>query len=238
MSTALRLGIAAAIIVLAAVIGFSYLDNNIGSHQPEPTATPEASARPLPTNQGAVLSPGTYFLTSFPVHLTVEVPAYEAPAEWFAACSDGGVLEQSVCFRLTPASSVSAIGFPLVDNVVADPCSGELLDPPVGPTVDDLVNAIGSLEGFEMTDSQDITIDGFHGARFTLTRVSPEVPDCGLTWASGTRLNGMGSGEANLVRILDVDGVRIVLTGAYDPAAPEAELAVIQQLFSSVQIER
>jgi hypothetical protein len=242
-SNMVRFGVAAAVLALAVVFGINYLSGpNVGtepSASPSPSveATAAASPKPLPTVLGTALTSGTYVLTSFPVHLTVDVPTFEAPAEWFAGCSDGGTVEQSVCFRRLPTSGVFAVGFPLVDNVVADPCADDLLDPPVGPTVDDLVTAISNLAGFGATSPLDITVDGFHGKQFTVTRVSPEVPECGRTWASGTRVNGMGSGEANLVRILDVDGTRIVLTGAYDPAAPEADLALVQQLFASVRIE-
>jgi hypothetical protein len=49
-----------------------------------------------------------------------------------------------------------------VDNVVADPCSdqetAELLDPPVGPSVDELATAISSLEGYEATAPEVITV--------------------------------------------------------------------------------
>lgn len=242
-TTALRLGIAAVVVALAVILGINYLSGPNVGNEPEASPSPSAAAstaaspKPLPTVLGTALSSGTYYLTSFPVHLTVDVPTFEAPAEWFAGCSDGGVLEQSVCFRPTPTTGVFAVGFPLVDNVVADPCSGVLLDPRVGPTVDDLVSAISNLAGFEATAPLDVTVDGFQGKQFSVTRVSPAVPECGATWASGARVNGMASGEANLVRILDVDGVRIVLTGAYDPAASEADLATIQQLFASVHIE-
>ena len=238
-----RLGIAAVVLVLAVIVGMSFLSGpNTGgppgaTASPSAAASPEATPKPLPTILGTALSPGTYVLTSFPVHLTVEVPTFEAPAEWFAGCSDGGTLEQSVCFKPGPTTGVFAVGFPLVDNVVADPCSDGLLDPPVGPAVDDLVSAISGLAGFEATTPLDITLDGYRGKQFTVTRVSPEVPDCGRTWASGTRVNGMGSGEANVVRIVDVEGTRIVLTGAYDPAAAEADLATVQQLFASIRIE-
>jgi len=113
--------------------------------------------------------------------------------------------------------------------VVADPCgSGELLDPPIGPTVDDLVSAIANLAGFGTTTPLDIKVDGFDGKQFTVT--APDVPDCGLTWAAGERINGMGPGEANVVRILDVNGVRVVITGAYDPVkASEADRTTIEQ---------
>lgn len=47
----------------------------------------------------------------------------------------------------------------------------------------------------------------------------------------------MGTGESNLLRILDVDGVRVVISGAYHAATPEADVAALEQIMDSVQIE-
>jgi len=47
----------------------------------------------------------------------------------------------------------------------------------------------------------------------------------------------VGPGEINLLRVLDVDGVRVLISGAYGSETPEAELAAIEQVMDSVQIE-
>jgi len=244
-NTTVRLGLAAAVVVLAVFLGINYLSgSNVGndpeaSPSPSTAASAAASARPLPIAQGTELTAGTYFLRSFPVQLTVKVPTFEAPAVWFAGCAGGGVVEQGVCSRSTPTAPVFAVDFLIVDNVVADPCSagGELLDPPVGPTVDDLVTAISSLEGFEATAPLDVTVDGFHGKAFTLTAPATPPAGCDLrTWATAQRTNGMGPGESIVLRILDVDGTRVVITAAYGPETSEADISAVQQLLASVRI--
>jgi hypothetical protein len=48
---------------------------------------------------------------------------------------------------------------------------------------------------------------------FTLTAVRH---GCGATWATADRITGMGQGEINLLRAVDVDGVRVLIAGAYD----------------------
>ncbi len=58
------------------------------------------------------------------------------------------------------------IGFQVVENVIADPCGAGLLDPPVGPSVDEMVAAISSLDGFEASAPTDATVDGFSGQEF------------------------------------------------------------------------
>ena len=103
------------------------------------------------------------------------------------------------------------VTFQIVDNVRAPPCSdqetAELLDPPVGPSVNDLVTAISNLEGYEATASEDVTVSGFSGKEFTLT--APDTEGCSATWATAERTTGMGPNEINELRILDVDGVRV-----------------------------
>lgn len=189
-----------------------------------------ASPRELPVEGD--LAAGSYSLSDFPVAITFDIPPVEPPAVWFV-CSPSPV-EQAVCKESTPAA-VSAVTFQIVDNVVAgcsDQETAELLDPPVGPSVDDLVTAISSLEGYEATAPMDITVSGFEGKEFTLTAVTH---GCGATWATADRVTGMGTGESNLLRILDVDGVRVVISGAY--RTPDAAVAAVEHVMDSVQIE-
>ena len=231
-SNFIRFGIAAAAVVLAVVLGINFLVPNVGGDT-EPTASPSAAASPsaLPPGVDQPLSAGTYTLgDGFPVGITFEVP------EGWVSCSAGPV-DQGVCKLSTDTEPGSGVGFLIVDNVVADPCgpSNELLDPPVGPSVDDLVAAISSLEGFEATAPLDLTVDGFNGKQFTLT--APATEGCGGTWATESRTNGVGPSEINLLRILDVDGVRVVITAAHSPEASAEQVSALEQVIASVHIE-
>ena len=182
---------------------------------------------------------GQYFLPEFPVGITFEIPAHTAPAEWII-CSASAV-EQGVCYSSTGVFSTGtsvAVAFQIVDNVRTPPCSdqetAELLDPPVGSSVDDFVTAISNLEGYETTPPEDISVNGFSGKEFTLTAVSH---GCGATWSTTDRVTGMGAGEINLLRVLDVDGLRVLMTGAYDAATPETELSAMNDVLDSVRIQ-
>ena len=184
---------------------------------------------------GRKLSAGSYSLSEFPVGITFEIPAFEPPAVWFA-CSPSAV-EQAVCHSSIEDDPVAAVTFQIVDNVVAgcaDQETAELLEPPVGPSVDELATAISSLEGYEATAPVDITLSGFQGKEFTLSAVTH---GCGATCATADRTTGMGTGEINLLRILDVDGVRALITEAYHPDTPEADIAAVEHVMDSVQIE-
>jgi hypothetical protein len=231
-SNIVRFGIAAAAIVLVVILGLNFLSGpNVGG-DPEATPTPSApaSAIALPF-ANTELDGGTYSLGQFPVGITFEVPT-----GWFS-CSEGPV-EQGVCHAYAEDGLAVALNILIVDNVVADPCttSNELLDPPVGPSVEALVTAISNLEGFDATPALDLTVDGFNGKQFTLT--PPRDAVCELkVWATKSRTNGVGADEVNLLRILDVDGVRVMISGAYHLGVPEAELSALQQVIASVHIE-
>ena len=227
--------VVATIAVVVAVGGGLYLFGNrapgpsggVGG-QPSPSTapasatasppSPAASARELPIRANRELTAGRYSLAQFPVAISFEIPPFEPPAEW-SACSPSAV-EQAACYTsddtLRDTSGV-AVTFHIVENVVVDPCSdqetAELREPPVGPSVDDLVTAISSLEGFEATDPVDITVSGFDGKEFTLTA---PATDCGATWATADRTTGMGPGEVNLLRVLDDGGERLSVDRSED----------------------
>jgi hypothetical protein len=236
MNNTLRLGLAVAVVV-ALVLGIRVLSGpSVGANaEPAPTPTPHPSASPI-SLPGATwpLDPGIYSLPSFPLGITFEVPA-----GWHS-CSDS-LVEQSVCYTPTDFALDTRVSFLIVENVVADPCSpgGQLLEPPVGPSVADLVSAISGLKGFQGSAPVDLTIDGYHGKRFTLT--TPQNPGCDLkTWATKDRTNGVSPGEVNLLHVLNVNGMRLVIAGAYYPKEPAAaqRRGAIERIIASVQISR
>jgi hypothetical protein len=221
--------------VLALVTGIWLASGPSVGLKPTATPTPRPSASPI-SLPGATwpLDPGIYSLPSFPLGITFEVPA-----GWHA-CSDS-LVEQSVCHTPTDRSFDTRLSFLIVDGVVADPCSPgeEPIDPPVGPSVDDLVSAISSLDGFEASAPVDATVGGYHGKRFTLT--TPQLPGCDpKTWITKDRTNSVDDGEVNLLHVLDIDGTRLLIAGAYYPEQPAAEQlrAALERIIASVQIER
>jgi hypothetical protein len=239
-----RIAVAAAAVVVVAVLGYNMLPGRGGiggpvtpppttvptpTTAPSPTTRPLASPGPLPLDI-TPLGAGTYSLASFPVGVTVDVPA-----GWFSCIISPD--EQGVCDRNPEAEESLGISFSIVTNVVADPCaaSGQLLDPPVGPSVADLASAISGLKDFTATTPKDITVDGFAGKEFS---VRAPVPPGGCflrTWATANRTNGVGGGEVNLLRILDVNGTRVVIAGASNPAlATPARAAAVQQVMDSI----
>ena len=231
-----RLALAAAV-VAALVFGFRFLSTPTIGDKAEPTPTPSVAASPPVSpisrpNASWPLDAGTYSLPDFPLVVTFTVPT-----GWHS-CSES-LVEQGVCHRSTDAQFDTRVSFLIVENVVADPCSlgDEPLDPPVGPSVDDLVTAISNLAGFEASAAALVTVDGYDGKRFTVT--SPQDPGCDLkSWATVDHTNGIHAGEVNLLEILDVNGTRLVIAGTYYPELPGAtdELGALETIMASLQI--
>ena len=75
-----------------------------------------------------------------------------------------------------------------ISNIYADGCQWVLLDPPVGPTVDDLVAAWANLPDFAATAAVDVTVDGYAGKQIEFT-----VPDynAGRVQGDGGRWRGV-----------------------------------------------
>jgi hypothetical protein len=232
MRTTAGLAVAMAIVVAVVLGAATFLgaarSSGVGA---DPAATIErlsaaaviGAAPVLPDS--TPLDAGTYRLRPpFPVSVAVSVPA------GWEVCTYGD-LEQGVC------DQELGVSFMVIESVVADPCDpAQRLDPAVGPSVDDLVAAIVGLEGFSATVPTDIVIDGFAGKQFTVT--APRASACDLrTWGNADRVNGVGLGEVNVVRIMDVDGRRILIAAAYHPGVTSgARRAVEAQVLDSVRI--
>ena len=75
----------------------------------------------------------------------------------------------------------------------------------------------------------------YAGNELTLTATS--VPGCYLrTWATPERINGVGLNEAHLLRIVNVEGTRVVMAGPYPRLTADADeaIALMRQIVDSV----
>jgi len=227
VNRSVMLAVAAAVVVIAALLGLNYLvAPNVGSPAVDGTPSPEPSLSLLPLE--GELASGTYSLgPDFPVPVTFDVPE-----GW----STGRISDVEI--NLNPEGpNAPGIGFGVVENVVADPCGVMLLDPPPGRSVAEMVEAISGLERFEATSPSDITVDGYAGLEFEIT--APQATSCGLqTWWNGQRVNGVSPGEVNRVRIVDVDGELLMIAIPYQPAllVDAGSLADAQSVVDSVRI--
>jgi hypothetical protein len=241
MNTAAKFGLAAAVVVVAALLGYSYfVAPNVGGPglddlSPAPTPTPAPASFTEFPGGGTELEPGTYLIDyGTPVLVTITVPAepYETyPSPWYKAMYDWGPWHQSNAAR---------IGFGDVENVFVDPCSPELgmVDPAVGPTVADLADAIANVPGVEVSQSE-ATLDGYAGLLLELTRndISAECPDepLMLETTEGDVILTPRPGDRVRIWILDVEGTRLTVWVGEDAAFSSPEH--MQALIDTIQID-
>jgi len=163
MTIPTRVATAAVIGVLIVAGGAAVIANRPGppgvGGEPTMTAAPSIAAGPSPGFVGAgPLEPGPYRVTTTSgVTATFTVPAGWAgpPVTGFAVLKEGDGQDASVI-----------LSFWQPVNVYADPCSsGSLLNPSVGPTVDDLVAALAAQPSTETTVPTPISVDGYNGQR-------------------------------------------------------------------------
>lgn len=144
-----------------------------------------------------------------------------------------------------------------VTNLVRHGCRDQSpLDPPVGPTVDDLAAALADLAPFRVTSPPtEVTMHGYRGKHLELT--VPDLPvertseglefarceDRNLTsWLSPwDPVEGFfghsGPGYTEEFWILDVEGTRLVIVAHTTPKAPAQNIAERRAVMDSIRIE-
>ena len=143
-------------------------------------------------------------------------------------------------------ANFAVVGSSTVANIWADRCqwTGTELDPPVGPTVDDLATAFGTVWGPGATAPVDVVLDGFAGKHMVLTVPTDiDFADCdqgefrGWSDNTGCCRYYQGPGQIEEVWILDVDGERILVRTSYFPELSAQARAEQQQVIDSIDIQ-
>jgi hypothetical protein len=238
MSIPLRWG-AAALVAAAVLIGVLFVSgngrSNIGSSIPSPSAMQTASPSPTPVASGSLpqagsVNQGTYTIAEpFPIQLDLEI------GPGWTMWSPGVEAKTVALYKLSPDPPVGqALGFLIVDNVLADPCDAAAgaMDPPVGPEPIDLAEALAAQTGTESTDPVPVEIDGYSGVFLDYRNTGGG--ECG----SMQRWPGRDSlvGERDQVWILDIDGTRLVIDAASFEGTAEENVAEMRTIVESMTI--
>jgi hypothetical protein len=230
-----RFGIAAAALVLAAIIGIKLLAGpNVGGPSQTPTPTPSPTPQTIPllspyTQPGTPLTPGNYRI----VGQASEEMVATLPDGWFAnSYSRGGGVYRGPSYGLTSQDawlSISSVG-----TLLADGCSSALLEPRIGPTIDELVAALSALPIVQISAPVSITLDGYQGKQIDLTYRGGLVDsscdvDFFYLWRTppiaGESWNVViANGWRSTLRILDVDGLRWIIITSYRLDAPSSQM--------------
>lgn len=232
-----RIALASAAAVAVTLIGINFVrDLNVGSQGlggASATGVPTPLAWPLTAGP---LEPATYVAGDpFSPQVT-----FTLPAGW--QTDVGGPYLVDLGWIDKPGG----ISFSTFDLVSADPChlmDEGFLDPPPGPSVDDLATALANMPGIEVTDLAEVTVDGYRGTQLTMwapeTFAGCTLPlDGYVIWRLPLGYShSMALGDRHRVWILDVDGERLVIVIREPPGFTDEQRAEAQAIFDSIQIE-
>jgi hypothetical protein len=255
MSNTVRIIAAVAAVAIMAVIGYQFLfGGGVGGPGPspsppgeslEPSAAPTASAPAAgPINftdhpgEGAELEPGEYLIDYAAPAATVTFTVPDQPfqgfaSHWYKALFDWGPWHQSNAARL---------GAVQVANLYVDPCNPALglRDPAVGPSVDDLITALGAVPGLQVSQPAETEVGGLTGQYVELTGVVPEgCIDDRAIWTTSqgdASLLLPGEGDFGHVYVYDIAGQRLVIFVAVDGGFDDGGAGSVDALIDSLVI--
>jgi hypothetical protein len=243
MTLSLKLVAAIAAVLVIAVVAWAVLppgrSPGVGGQgsTPSPESSSRPSATPLTYRWPGALAAGTYTTS-----LVWDVPftfTFTVPGGW-----EGYDIEIS-----RAGDPTRSVEFVLVDNVFADPCATTAMDPAVGSSVAALADAVGTIPGLDMTEPTPIDLDGATSgvelgyvlrvdagcapATFSLWDLSEQSFIAGAP--QGGARKDLRASEGRM-RILDVDGVRVVVRMTWEPSATGPLRDELQAIFDSIQI--
>ena len=240
MNSMMKLSLAAAAVVVAALLGYNYLvAPNVGGPRlgdPAPTPEPTPTPTPVALKDQQPLPAGRYLAdpVGLPMDVTVEVPdGWSASDGWVVRGPKGNEAPNGMAIRFYVSTTLHLYADPLV------PGDG-FLDPAIGPSVDDLVAAMTNHPGWTVTGTEPITIDSAAGQVVHVTLpegTSDDTPFYLFGTASGSQFYGWAAGQLFDLYIVDVAGDRLVIDAFHYPETSAEDLAAQQGVLDSIQIE-
>jgi len=244
MNRYLKIGLAAAAVVVIAVVAFNLLPGSPApggepTQSPQPTSTPAVT--PEPTAAGLPLGP--YALLEGlnggpPITVTIAAPG------WYGEAANGILIKND---NPDPPAGAGMIVFEGPLYVYGDACHWASTTPDTpATTVDDLVAALASQAPRDASAPVDITVDGYAGKAITLHVPDDAVfSDCDQgffgSWtipvgggpATTPDRYHQGPGQIDEVWIVDVDGVLVVLDWAYYEGTPQFDVDELRAIVES-----
>jgi len=228
MNTYAKLIAAAAAVLVVAVVGYQFLPRNSGiagqpTAQPSPTATSSPTATAIPPLPEGTLAAGTYRLRPFSSEtMTIDVTVPDGGWVGGVPGDIAGPVGES------NGPNGVAIAFLNIQTINSDPChwdkdgshrAPQEGDIAVGPTVDDLAEALAARPTYESTTPVAATLGGFSGKRLEL-QLAPDASGCDSYDGTGNQYFVFGGrdggfyaqGGANTwqLTIVDVKGTRLI----------------------------
>lgn len=234
MSKFVSLGLGAAAVVVALVIGMQFLPSAPGGVGTQPSPSPSPAASPSPS---VATSQVRLNVTDGPEALRLVV---DVPPAWQRGDPEPEDSHSVVRGDTVPPNGMF-IWFGTLANTYADPCGHVLRTPEVGPTVDDLIAAFAETPNMTATEPVQTTLGGRPATYIELT-ADAELPCPANSFFLAADEHDIyyfidGPGQVVRIWVLDVDGTRVVAWAMHFPEATAEALAEEQAIIDSVEFE-
>jgi hypothetical protein len=240
-SNPLRFSMGIAAVALAVVVGVAVwggrpaVTGPAGAPSPTPSHVVTPAPSPTATSAGAPW-PRTWEVagfgdpTPFFVKATIDVPS-EIWGANYSSKSMGGLWSRSENAILVISPGVRPF---------EDPCTLPLVMVDVGPSVDDLVNALVDMP-VQVSPITETMFDGYPARQMTFT--APEAREgCEdghfFTWRWANGINhGVAPGDETTAWVVDVEGTRVLIAAGTEPDATSQEVAELRQAVDSISLQ-
>jgi hypothetical protein len=254
VSTITRLAVAAAIVVAIGVVSFNLglvpSPGRMPTQPPSPAVTQPAStpaASPsLPTSISGVpvigaelgntnLTPGRW---AFDYPRTAGADGEDGPTVFITIPGDGWTSYEGFAAdkNLPTRAGVSFLVWKIVTPYVNGCTDHTPVSPTPGASINELLTALVSQPLIEASPITDVTIDGYDGQVVEITTPA-DIADCPEGFWPFNDKFVQDPGEVERVYALDVDGQRMTLFARIPEGTSEADLADIQAIVDSIDIE-
>jgi len=247
MTRLLKLGAAAAAVLVIAVVAWNLLPGrpgSVGGPNATPSPSPQATAIALPDGP---LTGGTYRFQPLPGLSAVA----NIPSGW--SSFDGWALVGPGTNERADAIAVAFIG---ADGLFSDPChwdvagtgaEGQQGDVVLGPTATDLVNALRASTAYTSTAPSPVSFGAFQGFELEIQMPSDidfetcDVPTgdvSGSYWVFGgehARMYVHGAGERWHMYIVDVGGTHVIVVRLDYEGTPAASREAANSIIESLE---
>jgi len=181
-----------------------------------------------------------------PVHVDLTVPAgWEANVDYQLLYPESPI---SVDSPNGPTTGPDGAGLVLGwtnywVGINSNPCTPigtdghQVTDTPVGPTVNDFVDAVVAHPGLDVTEPVDVVLGDHHGRFFTLTTPT-DISGCDdwRPWDPG--FYAQGPDNVWDVWAMDVNGFRVVIVAQHFADTPAEVQAQLREMVESIELRR
>ena len=241
MNSLSRFALAAAAVAVVAFVGINVLPGRgeVGGPGPNPASTPTPTVQPSPIAPQPLgngpLKAGTVVATGLGPSESTSV-TFTVPDGWEGFAG-------SCVLPITGTTAPDGMGICLGEvntGLFSDPCHGSTgpADIPVGPTVDDLVNALAAQTAYEVTSPTEVTLGGYGGKRMDL-QLPSNVASCdnGEFYPWSGSIYAQGPDNRWRLWILDVEADRLVIISTDFAGTSAEDRAEQQAIVDSMTIE-